>query len=288
MSPGRRWLTIGRPWSSAAEVRGAQAARAKKSLGQNFLVDANLQRKIVEALGASPDDEVLEIGPGRGALTRHLVGRVGRLTLVEIDDALAAALRERFDGRPDVRIVQADVLDVDLPSILTKPENTRVIGNIPYNITTPIIFKLLERPRPLDIVLMVQAEVADRITASVGTKSYGALSVGVRSVARVERLFKVGRGAFRPVPRVESTVLRITPIRPEPLDPTEEARVRRVVRASFEWRRKQLRKILRDHPDLNIEADRVNEVLNQQGLSGQARPETLEPERFVALANALL
>ncbi len=288
MSPGRRWLTIGRPWSSAAEVRGAQAARAKKSLGQNFLVDANLQRKIVEALGASPDDEVLEIGPGRGALTRHLVGRVGRLTLVEIDDALAAALRERFDGRPDVRIVQADVLDVDLPSILTKPENTRVIGNIPYNITTPIIFKLLERPRPLDIVLMVQAEVADRITASVGTKSYGALSVGVRSVARVERLFKVGRGAFRPVPRVESAVLRITPIRPEPLDPTEEERVRRVVRASFEWRRKQLRKILRDHPDLNIEADRVNEVLNQQDLSGQARPETLEPERFVALANALL
>ena len=288
MSPGRRWLTIGRPWSSAAEVRGAQAARAKKSLGQNFLVDANLQRKIVEALGASPDDEVLEIGPGRGALTRHLVGRVGRLTLVEIDDALAAALRERFDGRPDVRIVQADVLDVDLPSILTKPENTRVIGNIPYNITTPIIFKLLERPRPLDIVLMVPAEVADRITASVGTKSYGALSVGVRSVSRVERLFKVGRGAFRPVPRVESAVLRITPIRPEPLDPTEEERVRRVVRASFEWRRKQLRKILRDHPALNIKADRVNEVLNQQGLSGQARPETLEPERFVALANALL
>lgn len=269
-------------------MRGAQAARAKKSLGQNFLVDANLQRKIVEAFGASPDDEVLEIGPGRGALTRHLVGRVGRLTLVEIDDVLAAALRERFDGRPDVRIVQADVLDVDLPSILTKPENTRVIGNIPYNITTPIIFKLLERPRPLDIVLMVQAEVADRITASVGTKSYGALSVGVRSVARVERLFKVGRGAFRPVPRVESAVLRITPIRPEPLDPTEEERVRRVVRASFEWRRKQLRKILRDHPDLNIEADRVNEVLNQQDLSGQARPETLEPERFVALANALL
>ena len=187
-----------------------------------------------------------------------------------------------------MRIVQADVLDVDLPSILTKPENTRVIGNIPYNITTPIIFKLLERPRPLDIVLMVQAEVADRITASVGTKSYGALSVGVRSVARVERLFKVGRGAFRPVPRVESAVLRITPIRPEPLDPTEEERVRRVVRASFEWRRKQLRKILRDHPALNIKADRVNEVLNQQGLSGQARPETLEPERFVALANALL
>ena len=288
MSPGRHWLTIGRPWSSGAEVRGGEAAWAKKSLGQNFLVDANLQRKIVEALGASTDDEVLEIGPGRGALTRHLVGRVGRLALVEIDDALAVALRDRFDGRPDVRVVHANVLEVDLLSILEKSEKTRVIGNIPYNITTPIIFKLLERPRPLDIVLMVQAEVADRITARVGTKSYGALSVGVRSVARVERLFKVGRGAFRPVPRVESAVVRITPIRPEPLDPTEEERVRRVVRASFQWRRKQLRKILRDHPDLGIEAGRVNEVLYQQGLSGQARPETLEPERFVALANALL
>jgi len=269
-------------------VRGGEAARAKKSLGQNFLVDANIQRKIVEALGATDSDEVLEIGPGRGALTRHLVGSVRRLTLVELDDALAEALRDRFAARPDVQVVHGDVLDVDLASLLEGPTEARIIGNIPYNITTPIIFRLLERPRPRAIVLMVQAEVADRITAAVGTKAYGALSVGVRTVARVDRLFKVGRGAFRPVPRVESAIVRITPIRPEPLDPTQEEQVRRLVRACFQWRRKQLRKILRDHPDLRVEAGQVDDALASLGIPGEARPETLDPERFVALAEALV
>ena len=259
-------------------MRGGEAARAKKSLGQNFLVDANIQRKIVDALGASADDEVLEIGPGRGALTRHLAGTVRRLTLVELDDALAAALGKRFAGQSDVQVVHGDVLDVDLASLLEKPEAARIIGNIPYNITTPIIFKLLERPRPLEIVLMVQAEVADRMTAEVGTKTYGALSVGVRTVARAERLFKVGRGAFRPVPRVESAIVRITPIRPEPLEPSQEGRVRRLVKASFQWRRKQLRKILRDHPDLRVEAGKVDEVLDSLGIPAESRPETLDPE----------
>jgi len=268
-------------------VRGGEAARAKKSLGQNFLVDANIQRKIVDALGASPDDEVLEVGPGRGALTRHLVGAVRRLVLVELDDGLARALEDRFGGRSDVEVVHADVLDVELTTLLERPETARVIGNIPYNITTPIIFKLLERPRPLEIVLMVQAEVADRITAKVGTKAYGALSVGVRTVARVERLFKVGRGAFRPVPRVESAIVRITPTRPVPLTREQEERVRRLVKASFQWRRKQIRKILRDHPELRYDSGRVEAVLQALGISGESRPETLAPARFVALADAL-
>lgn len=268
-------------------MRGGEAARAKKSLGQNFLVDANLQRKIVDALGATDADEVLEIGPGRGALTRHLVGTVRRLTLVELDDALAEALRRRYGERADTRVVHGDVLEVSLPSLLDDPSGALIVGNIPYNITTPILFKLLERPRPRTIVLMVQAEVADRITAAVGTKAYGALSVGVRSVARAERLFKVGRGAFRPVPRVESAVVRITPIRPEPLSAQEEERTRRLVKACFQWRRKQLRKIVRDHPDLRIAPERVDAVLERVGVAGDARPETLEPNRFVALAEAL-
>ncbi len=268
-------------------MRGGEAVRAKKSLGQNFLVDANIQRKIVDALGASADDEVLEIGPGRGALTRHLAGAVRRLALVELDDGLAKGLADRYGGRSDVDLVHADVLDVDLTRLLERPETARVIGNIPYNITTPIIFRLLERPRPLDIVLMVQAEVADRITAEVGTKAYGALSVGVRTVARAERLFKVGRGAFRPVPRVESAIVRLTPIRPEPLTKEEESRVRRLVKACFQWRRKQIRKILRDHPELRYEVRKLEEALDSLGISGESRPETLAPERFVALAEAL-
>jgi 16S rRNA (adenine1518-N6/adenine1519-N6)-dimethyltransferase len=268
-------------------TRGGRHPRAKKSLGQNFLVDANLQHKIVSALGAGAADEVLEIGPGRGGLTRHLVGTVGRLVLVELDDALASALAERYGGRPDVEIVHGDVLVVPLGEYLQEPSEARIVGNIPYNITSPIIFRLLERPRPRDIVLMVQEEVADRITAPVGTRSYGALSVGVRTVAEARKLFRVGRGAFRPVPGVDSAVVRITPRRPEPLTPHEEARLRVLVRAAFQWRRKQLRKILREHPDLGVEERVVDSTLRSVGLDPQVRPERLSPDDFVRLAAAL-
>lgn len=261
--------------------------RPKRSLGQNFLVDPNLQRKVVDALGAGPDDEVVEIGPGRGALTRHLVGAVGRLVLVELDDALAEGLERRFGGRSDVRVLHGDVLDVDLARTTRDWTSSLVIGNIPYNITTPILFRLLEPPRPADIVLMVQREVADRVVAAAGTRDYGALSVGVRVVARAVRLFRVGRGAFRPVPGVDSAVLRVTPIRPAPVTGDEERDVRRLVRAAFQWRRKQLRKILRDHPDLRLTGPEIERALAAAGVGPTDRPERIEPEGFVRLAAAL-
>ncbi len=263
------------------------AGRPKRSLGQNFLIDANLQRKIVRALGAGPADEVLEIGPGRGALTRHLVGEVDRLVLVELDDALAASLESEYGHRPDVVIVHGDVLDIAIERHVSDPTALKVIGNIPFNITTPIIFRLLERPRPREIVLMVQDDVADRIVAPVGTKAYGALSVGVRSVATAERLFKVGRQAFRPVPGVESAIIRITPYSPERLSPDEETRLRRLVRATFQWRRKQLGKTLRDHPELRNTAEVVDGAAAAVGISLKDRPERLSPEDFVSLAAAL-
>ena len=171
--------------------------RANKSLGQNFLVDPNFQRKIVDALAVGTEDEVLEIGSGRGALTRHLVGRVRRLVLVELDDRLVADLRERWGARPDVHIVHADALSLDLGSLATSLEKLKVVGNIPYNITSPLLFRLLERPRPAEILIMVQREVADRILADPGTAAYGALAVGVRSVADVEKVLQVPRRAFR-------------------------------------------------------------------------------------------
>ena len=261
--------------------------RAKKSLGQNFLVDRNLQRKIVDALEAGPDDEVLEIGPGQGALTDHLEGTVGRLVLVELDDDLAASLQDRFAGRRDVTVVHGDVLDVDLEALARDPETLLVIGNIPYNITTPILFRLLERPRPRRIVLMVQDDVADRIAAPVGTRAYGALSVGVRSVASVERLFGVGRRSFRPVPRVDSAVIRIDPFKPERTSASEEERLRTVVRAAFQWRRKQLGKILRDHPDIMVSDQVAREAVEAAGVALTDRPERVSPEAFVRLAAKL-
>ena len=289
---GRRRETTERPWPSAYEAlrSGREVTgphRAKKSLGQNFLIDPNLQRKIVSSLGAGSDDEVLEIGPGQGALTEHLEGAVGRLVLVELDDDLAAALEQRFAGRSDVDVVHGDVLQVDVEAHVRAPGELLVIGNIPYNITTPILFRLLERPRPRRIVLMVQDDVAERITAPVGTRAYGALSVGVRSVASVDRLFGVGRRSFRPVPRVDSAIIRIDPFRPERTSADEEARLRVVVRAAFQWRRKQLGKILRQHPDIMASDDVAATAVEAAGVALTDRPERVSPEAFVRLANAL-
>ena len=263
--------------------------RAKKSLGQNFLIDPNQQRRIVAALDPAPDDTVIEIGPGQGALTAHLAGSVGRLILIELDRDLAPALQHAYADRPHVTVVQGDILDIDLRD-LAGPDLSRVkvVGNIPYNITTPIIFRLLERDaRTGRIVLMIQREVADRILAPPGTSEYGALSVGVRSVAHVERLFHVGRGAFRPVPRVDSSVIRIEPIMPAPLTAQEEDDLRELTRTAFSWRRKQLQKTLRAAPGYALDADAVLDLAQRTGIALDQRPEQLSPDQMIALAIAI-
>lgn len=266
---------------------GGAPARAKKSLGQNFLIDPNLQRKIVDALRLDAHDEVVEIGPGRGALTEHLVGKAQRLCLVELDDRLAAEQAERWADRPDVEVVHGDALEVRLDALSARPEALKVVGNIPYNITSPLLFHLLERPRPAEIVVMIQREVADRLLAEPGTSAYGALAVGVRSVAHVERVLQVPRGAFRPVPKVDSAVVRITPHAPPRLTPEEEAQLRTLVRAAFQWRRKQLQKILREHPDLALDRDEVERVGRDTGFALTERPERLSPDELLALSRRI-
>jgi 16S rRNA (adenine1518-N6/adenine1519-N6)-dimethyltransferase len=284
--------------------------RAKRRLGQNFLVDPNLQRKIVNALEPLSGDTIIEIGPGRGALTRHLADTGARLLAIELDDDLAADLAAEFQDRPNITIIHTDILDWD-PR--TPPGATgaggaagdpdggpvpgggaagdlrpalKVVGNIPYNITSPILFRLLEWPLiPERIVLMVQKEVAERILATPGEKAYGALTVGVRAQARVERLFHVGRHAFRPVPGVDSTVIRIWP-RPS-TDPGTGEPLRSLTRAAFGMRRKQLQKILRSAPGYGLESAAAERVLGEVGLQPEDRPETLEPHTFVRLAAAL-
>lgn len=263
-----------------------QPPRAKKSLGQNFLIDANIQRKIVDALDPTADDEVMEIGPGQGALTRHLVGRAGRLVLVELDDTLAARLEKEYADDPSVRIIHRDVLQVPLEEVSADPARLKVIGNIPYNITTPILFGMLERrPRPREIMLMIQREVAERILAPPGSKTYGALAVGVRAVADVERVMDVGRQAFRPVPDVESAVIRVVPHDPPRIPPEDEASLRKLTRFAFGQRRKQFQRILRDAYGLTVE--QVEAVGREVGMDLQARPESFSPERFIDLARAL-
>jgi len=259
--------------------------RAKRSLGQNFLVDGNVQRKIVRSLGAESGDAVVEIGPGPGALTDHLVGNVGRLVLIELDTALAEALRREHGERPGVEVWQEDVLEVDLPARVVEWDRAKVVGNIPYNITTPILFHLLRRPRPAEILLMVQREVADRIVAGAGGNGYGALSVGVQAVADPELLFGVPRRAFHPSPNVDSAIVRITPHAPPRLTEREEARLRRLTRAAFQWRRKQMQKTLRDHPDLGLPREVVDRI--GEGTDLTRRPETFAPAELLELSREL-
>lgn len=262
--------------------------RPKRSLGQNFLVDGNLRRRIVEETGILPGDTVLEIGPGQGALTELLAEEAHHLILVELDRDLAARLRERFRDRPTVKVVEGDILKLPLEALVEAPEDLRVVGNIPYNITTPILFHLLAQPRPGEILLMVQKEVADRILAEPGTGDFGALTVGVQAVAAVERVLHVPPAAFRPRPKVDSAVIRICPYRPCPLTPEEETALRVLTRSLFQWRRKQLRKTLGSHPELRLPPDRVAALLEAAGAEPTQRPETVGPSGFVAMARLLL
>lgn len=261
--------------------------KAKKSLSQNFLVDPNLQRKIVEALEPAPSDRVIELGPGTGALTAHLVDSVAHLTLVELDDQLAERLQAEYGDRENLELVHTDALDISIAK-LAAAEPFKVIGNIPYGITTPLIFHILdERPRPERIVLTVQKEVAERMAARPGTKQYGALTVGVQAVAEVELLFKISRQAFRPRPDVDSAVVRIVPHVPPPLSSPQEEAFRSLTRAAFSRRRKQLQKVLRQAPEFSLSGEAIDAVLDSLKIDPATRPDALPVSDYLRLAAEL-
>jgi 16S rRNA (adenine1518-N6/adenine1519-N6)-dimethyltransferase len=270
---------------------GRSPGRPKRSLGQNFLVDRGIAARIVEAAGVRAGEVVLEIGPGRGALTEGLADATdragGRLVLVELDDLLAEELRERFRDRPHVAVLHRDILSVPLSEVTPDVGALKVVGNIPYNVTSSILFHLLTPPRPREIFLMVQKEVAERIMAEPGSSEFGALTVGVRAVAQVEGVLRVSPGAFRPRPRVDSRVIRILPHHPPRMTGEEEAALRDLTRALFQWRRKQLGKILRDHPDLGLSPEGAERLAAAAGAAVTDRPETVSPDGFIAMVRAL-
>jgi 16S rRNA (adenine1518-N6/adenine1519-N6)-dimethyltransferase len=255
----------------------------RKSLGQHFLEDRRILERIVDALDPDASDTVIEIGPGRGSLTEALVPRVGRLVLVEYDRALAARLRERYARTPSVSIVEADVLEVALASLAEGP--FKLIGNVPYYITTPILFHALEAPRATRIVLLVQREVADRIVAAPGSKTYGALSVNVQAVAAARIAFRVAPGSFTPPPKVESAVVVIEP-RPDPVvNASDEDSFRRFVQNAFGMRRKQMRRVVR--AIASLDAETADGALERASIEPSVRPETLSPEDFARLRREL-
>lgn len=255
----------------------------RKSLGQHFLSDQRILTRIADALAPAPDDTIIEIGPGRGALTEILRPRARRVIAVEYDRLLAGLLRERYAGDPRVEVVEADVLAVDLAALASTPY--KLVGNVPYYITTPILFHALRTPRPELAVYLVQREVADRMAARAGDGAYGALSANIQMVARVETLFRVPAGAFHPPPRVESTVVRLTPLAEPIVAPDEEQRFRELVQAAFGLRRKQMRRVIRELRDLT--ASQADEVLLAADIAPDSRPETVNPEGFARLLRAL-
>jgi len=262
-----------------ATSRRADFPPARKSLGQHFLTDRRILARIADALHLRGDETVLEIGPGRGALTDLLADRAGRLIAIEYDRALAAMLRERYAHRSNVLVAEADVLEVSLGELAAGPYV--LVGNVPYYITTPILFHALVPPRAERAVYLVQREVAQRLVASPGSKEYGALTVNVAAVARAETLFGVPAGAFSPPPKVESAVVRITPLA-QPLITTEEERpFRTLVQGAFGMRRKQMRRVVRSL--YALDAERAEELLAAAGIEPAARPEVLSVEQFVAL-----
>ena len=255
---------------------------ANKRLGQNFLIDQNIFRKILAAAELSPDDTVLEIGPGRGVLTEALSRAVRRVVAIEIDSELHSLLQARQSDWKNVELICADALTHSFERV---PAGTIVVANLPYYISTPLLFKFLEyRRRFARLVLMLQNEVADRLVAKAGAAEYGVLSVMTQYAAEVTKAFKVSANCFRPRPDVGSAVVVVRP-RPRPLLlPEEESGFAAVVKAAFAHRRKTLVNSLRDE---GYETPMVAEVVAAAGLLPAVRAETLTIEQLMELARRL-
>ena len=253
-----------------------QGHQPRKRFGQNFLADPHYVARIVEAIDPQPGDNVVEIGPGLAALTGALIDRAGRIAAVEIDRDLAARLRERFTA-DRLALHEADALAFDFSTL---GERLRVVGNLPYNISSPLLFHLADHADVVrDIHVMLQREVVARMTAGPGTKDYGRLSVMLQTRFAVGRLFTVPAGAFRPAPKVESAVARLVPLGAARPALDDAALFARVVAAAFGQRRKTLRNALAALADAA--------ALDAAGIDPSARGETLSVQDFVRLANAL-
>ena len=261
--------------------------RARKRYGQHFL-EAAWVNKLIDALGAAQTDVFLEIGPGRGALTRPLAGRVSRVIAVEIDRDLAAALRASVPA--NVRVIQGDFLKFDLAGVLAfESEPVRVVGNLPYNVSSPILFTLLEAAghgaRIRDATLMLQKEVADRLVATPGTGDYGPLAIQIGLVANVERLLALPPGAFRPPPKVRSAVIRLT-FHPPAVDVGDRDVFERLIRGVFLQRRKTVLNALK--PVADALGTSASTLLERARVDPGCRPETLSLDDLARLSRAVL
>lgn len=275
------------------DIRERYGFRLTKSLGQNFLTDKNIIDNIIEASNIGENDLVIEIGPGIGVITKEAAAKAGSVIAVEIDKNLIPILQETLANETNVKIINRDILKTDLTAVIEEEkknfpqmESVRIIGNLPYYITTPIIMKLLEDGVPADsITVMMQKEVADRIKAAPGNKERGALSVAVQYYCQVVKVTDVPKEVFVPAPKVDSTVLRLDIRKEKPVELKDDKLFFKAVKSGFAQRRKTLLNSLASGTGLG--KDKIGQILEEAGIDPGRRAETLDIDEFAKIANGM-
>lgn len=276
---------------STAEVIKKYGFSFQKRYGQNFLIDAHVLDKIIDAADIGKEDGVIEIGPGIGTMTQRLCERAAKVVAIEIDKELIPILSDTLSGYFNLKIINADVMKTDMTALIRDEfagMNVKVVANLPYYITTPIVMSLLEQHLPLSsITIMVQKEVAVRMQAGPGTKDYGALSLAVQYYADTYIAANVPPNCFMPRPKVGSSVIRLTVRNTSEIEVTNEKLMFDLIRASFNQRRKTLVNAIGNFAGLDISKEAVAKALNDMGLDENVRGETLDLRQFAALSNIL-
>lgn len=283
--------TLGNP-KNTIEILNKYKFVFQKKFGQNFLIDEHVLSKIIRSAEITEDDFVVEIGPGIGTLTQYLAASAREVAAIEIDDALIPILEDTLSAYDNVTVIHEDVLKVDLCKLAEEKNGgkpIKVVANLPYYITTPIIMGLFENHVPVEsITIMVQKEVADRMKTGPGSKDYGALSLAVQYYAKPELVANVPPNCFMPRPRVGSAVIRLTRHTEVPVEAEDEKLMFQIIRASFNQRRKTLVNGLGNAPELHIPKEMTTEVLDEMGLSASVRGEALTLAQFAELSNCIL
>lgn len=282
--------TLGNP-QNTIQVLQKYNFNFQKKFGQNFLIDTHVLDKIISVAGITKDDFVLEIGPGIGTMTQYLACAAREVVAVEIDKNLIPILEDTLSGYDNVSIINEDILKVDLVSLAEEKNQGRpikVVANLPYYITTPIIMGLFEKKVPLEsITVMVQKEVADRMQVGPGTKDYGALSLAVQYYAEPYIVANVPPNCFMPRPSVGSAVIRLTRHKEMPVQVKDEQLMFKLIRASFNQRRKTLANGLKNSSELNLSKEVIEQAIEQLGKGASIRGEALTLEEFARLANII-
>ncbi|MGL4797970.1 MAG: 16S rRNA (adenine(1518)-N(6)/adenine(1519)-N(6))-dimethyltransferase RsmA [Cellulosilyticaceae bacterium] len=261
----------------------------QKKFGQNFLIDPHVLDKIIRAADITKEDCVIEIGPGIGSVTQALIENAGKVISIEIDNQLIPILTEQFGNEPNFNLIHQDVLKVDLRELIAKEspnKRIKVVANLPYYITTPIIMALLEHELPIEsITVMVQKEVADRLASGPGSKQYGAITVSINYYADTYLVANVPQNCFMPRPNVDSAVIKLTLHEKPPVEVQNKAQLLKIIRAAFSQRRKTLLNTLMANGDLGVAKDQLKEMLDESGIGSNTRGETLSLERFAMLSD---